>query len=226
MFFCDSLSLSLWWFWVHMCIKATKTNQYNSNHTSCSDGLVNDHQRSILLTFQSTVLFLHFSLTRFVSPNPGSDPYSRLENSFFSATPKHRMCKPKQRQSADSPGLGDLVGYSIRLESKRSFRTKILVCTTGRAAEPPRLCVGEAKKLPTMFRSLAEKVRATSHVQKYVTGAELVPARVWFGLRELWHGLDRCFAPALGKWSSTTQCDPHYCGRMCLGANHPDVYEP
>eukprot|EP00434_Breviolum_minutum_P037540 symbB.v1.2.033290.t1/scaffold4112.1/size45921/2 len=28
-------------------------------------------------------------------------------------------------------GLGDLVGYSIRLESKRSFRTKILVCTTG-----------------------------------------------------------------------------------------------
>eukprot|EP00913_Durusdinium_trenchii_P026198 g24578.t1 len=27
--------------------------------------------------------------------------------------------------------LGDLVGYSIRLESKRSFRTKILVCTTG-----------------------------------------------------------------------------------------------
>ncbi|CAE7770306.1 unnamed protein product [Symbiodinium sp. CCMP2592] len=28
-------------------------------------------------------------------------------------------------------GLGDLVGYSIRLEAKRSARTKILVCTTG-----------------------------------------------------------------------------------------------
>ncbi|CAJ1440296.1 unnamed protein product [Effrenium voratum] len=28
-------------------------------------------------------------------------------------------------------GLGDLVGYSIRMESKRSARTKILVCTTG-----------------------------------------------------------------------------------------------
>ncbi|CAE8709179.1 unnamed protein product [Polarella glacialis] len=28
-------------------------------------------------------------------------------------------------------GIGDLVGYSIRLESKRSARTKILVCTTG-----------------------------------------------------------------------------------------------
>eukprot|EP00439_Symbiodinium_sp_Y106_P021103 s6220_g2.t1 len=28
-------------------------------------------------------------------------------------------------------GLGDLVGYSIRLEAKRSARTRILVCTTG-----------------------------------------------------------------------------------------------
>lgn len=133
-------------------------------------------------------------------------------------------------------GLGDLVGYSIRLESKRSFRTKILVCTTGQFCQLdgriwsfwkgqtiqkpcPKADVFRIKQKLSPSTGLLESKSLSQRDQIWLKHQQTsTNISVFVACMNCFESdilqLKRCASPTVGKWSSITQCDAYHCRRM------------